>query len=105
MIEEGEGTYQFHLVLDTEQFLLRLHAGVGAIGELGNELVARNEVRILFRQLVDESALDVVLGEREVGLHVGILAKDVGLGGGLLAGDDDGDLATMTRASVAGQLR
>jgi hypothetical protein len=104
-MEEGEGTYEFHLVLYTEELLLRIHAGVGTIRKLGDELVPGDEVQIFLGQLVCEGTLDVVVGKREVGLHEGILVGDAGLLDDRLAGGDDSRLSTMALARVASQLR
>jgi hypothetical protein len=56
-------TYQLHLMLDAEELMFGVDAGVGAIRELSDELEARDEGLVVLRDLVGEETL--VVGGRE----------------------------------------
>jgi hypothetical protein len=104
-MEVGGGTYKLHLMLDTEELLLRIHTSVGAVGKLSNELVPGDEVGVFLSQLIGKGTFDIVTGEGEVRLHERVFVGGTGLLDRRLAGGNDGNLATVTGAGVANQLR
>lgn len=98
-------TYQLHLMLDAEELMLRVDAGIGAIWELSNELEARDEGFLIIRDLVGEETLVVRGRERENALVLGRGSACVVKGCLAVVGDVDlarGVVAMeSSRASVA----
>jgi hypothetical protein len=56
---EASGTYELHLVLDTEHLMVLVLAGDGTIRKLSDLLEARDPGRSALRDLVGEGAVDV----------------------------------------------
>lgn len=101
--------YQLHLMLDAEELMLRVDAGIGAIRELSDELEARDEGLVILGDLIGEEALVVRGREWEDTLVLGRGSTCVVNGALEVVGD--GDLARgvaaveASRASVACELR
>lgn len=64
-------TYQLHLMLDAEELVLGIDAGIGAIWKLGDEQKARDERLVILRHLIGEETLIVGGGEGENALVLG----------------------------------
>lgn len=97
---EGVDTYQLHLMLNTEQLMLRIRAGNGAIGQTSDELVARNIVNMVLGQLVGEGPLNIDSRDREDGLV--LLRDDSAIAVSGLGGDDSG--LAVVLAMLAGTV-
>jgi hypothetical protein len=63
--KKADNAHQLHLVLDTEELMLRVEASIGAVRQLCHELVARDEGAVMLVQLIDEGALVVGGGKGE----------------------------------------
>lgn len=103
--QEDQTTYELHLVLDTEQLMLGVHASTGAIGKLGDEVKTREVRLVVLGELVDKDTLD--MWDRQ-GEDVVVLVRGVA---DLLARGDDSGLAEAAAvmkpggAVVADKLR
>ena len=62
--EEGTKTYQLHLVLNREEFVLGIKTGVGAIRKLEDDHVARDEVVAV--ELIDKASWHIRLRLRKL---------------------------------------
>lgn len=90
-------------MLDTEEFMLSVKTSISSIGQLRDELIARNIAVSVFGQLVDEAALDVSGRTGKDGLHACCLV--VSLLHDLLSSRNGGDLSTMGEARFAVEVR
>jgi hypothetical protein len=83
-------------VLNREELMLGVQAGVGAIGKLGDELVARDvALVVILIYLVDESTLDVRGCKRKDALVLDRVS-DILNNDRALAGSDNSSLAMVT---------
>jgi hypothetical protein len=88
-------------VLNGEELMLGVQAGVGAVGKLSDELVARNvALVVILIHLVDESTLDVSGCKRQDALVLDRVF-DILDDNRTLAGSDDSGLAMV----ASNQLR
>lgn len=92
------GTYQLHLMLDSNELVVHVGASICAVGKLGDELAARDVLGSIFGNLVGPTCVDTRLW----------LRKDHGLHAELGRSRDDvvvlaADVAAMV-LSIASQL-